>query len=64
MGAMIIVSSITEKQWLGIAFGGYFASMGVFGYGCAAGNCGVPGYRASRYRQEPDAEVEYEEVKE
>ena len=39
MGSMVIVQSIVEKQWIGIAFGGYFAAMGLFAFGCAAGNC-------------------------
>jgi hypothetical protein len=28
-----------SKQWFGVAFGGYFASMGLFAFGCGAGNC-------------------------
>lgn len=39
MGTMIIAKSIAEKQWLLVVFGVYFASMGSFAFGCAAGNC-------------------------
>ena len=39
MGIVFIVQSIMNQQWLGVAFGGYFASMGLFAFGCAAGNC-------------------------
>jgi hypothetical protein len=39
MGSMIIYQAIAEKQWLLILFGAYFASMGLFNYGCASGNC-------------------------
>jgi hypothetical protein len=39
MGIMIIVQTIMSRQWIGVAFGGYFASMGLFAFGCASGNC-------------------------
>ena len=39
MGIALIVQSVMSKQWFGVAFGGYFASMGLFAFGCAAGNC-------------------------
>ena len=39
MGVMILVQSAMSHQWLGVAFGGYFASMGLFAFGCASGNC-------------------------
>ncbi len=42
MGILIIVQSLTENQWIGVPFGIYFASMGIFAFGCAAGNCYVP----------------------
>lgn len=28
-----------SQQWMGTVIGGYFASMGMFGFGCASGNC-------------------------
>jgi len=41
MGILIIGQSIIEKQWIGAPLGIYFASMGIFAFGCAAGNCYV-----------------------
>jgi len=39
MGIAVIIQSVMSHQWFGVAFGGYFASMGLFAFGCAAGNC-------------------------
>lgn len=39
LGGLMIAQAIWEKQWYGIAFGSYFAAMGLFSFGCAAGNC-------------------------
>jgi hypothetical protein len=39
MGIAVIIQSVLSHQWFGVAFGGYFASMGLFAFGCAAGNC-------------------------
>ena len=39
IGSLIFIQSIIQMEWIGIAFGGYFASMGLFGFGCASGNC-------------------------
>lgn len=62
VGGMVIAGSVTQREWIGILFGAYFASMGIFAYGCAAGNCGL-GYRPSQRRQEGIVDAEYEEVK-
>ncbi len=37
MGTIMVVQSAMQKQWVGVAVGGYFASMGLFSFGCAAG---------------------------
>jgi hypothetical protein len=37
-GAMMVIS-LLDKQWFGVAAGTYFAAMGLFAFGCAAGNC-------------------------
>jgi hypothetical protein len=59
-GIMISVQSITERQWMGVALGLYFAAMGLFAFGCAGGNCYYqPG-------QKTDATIEktkFEEIK-
>ncbi len=39
MGFFVIIQSYMGQQWFGIAFGGYFAAMGLFAFGCASGNC-------------------------
>ncbi len=39
MGSVIAVEFVLEGQWLGAMVGIYFASMGLFAFGCAAGNC-------------------------
>jgi hypothetical protein len=39
MGLFLIIQSFMSQQWFGIAFGGYFAAMGLFAFGCASGNC-------------------------
>ena len=39
MGGFIVIQSIVQHEWVGILFGSYFAAMGLFAFGCAAGNC-------------------------
>lgn len=39
MGILVIIQSAKQQQWFGVLFGCYFASMGLFAFGCAAGNC-------------------------
>jgi hypothetical protein len=39
LGSALVWQSLVDNQWLGVALGGYFAAMGVFAFGCAAGNC-------------------------
>lgn len=39
LGIVVIIQSILNYQWIGILFGSYFASMGLFAFGCATGNC-------------------------
>lgn len=39
MGIALIISSIQDFEWMGMIAGGYFASMGIFAFGCAGGNC-------------------------
>ncbi len=42
LGTAFIINSLYTQQWLGVVIGGYFASMGLFAFGCAGGNCFVP----------------------
>ncbi len=65
IGIAVIVQSVMNQQWFGVAFGGYFASMGLFAFGCAAGNC-YSGNCATEPQQKSNTtiqEVEFEEVK-
>ncbi len=39
IGIAVIFQSAMSQQWFGVAFAGYFASMGLFAFGCASGNC-------------------------
>ncbi|MBD3749284.1 MAG: hypothetical protein IE931_07305 [Sphingobacteriales bacterium] len=39
LGVVLIIQFSINKQWFGVAFGAYFASMGLFAFGCASGNC-------------------------
>lgn len=39
MGIYVIVQSIKDQQWFGVLLGTYFASMWLFAFGCASGNC-------------------------
>jgi hypothetical protein len=60
IGGVIIVQSIYEKQLLGILPGSYFFAMGIFGFGCASGNCSVPSRKKSNT---VILDVEFEEFK-
>jgi hypothetical protein len=44
MGSYIVFQSISDQLWIGAAMGTYFAAMGLFGFGCASGNCYNPNY--------------------
>ncbi len=58
MGITVIIQSVINQQWFGVAFGGYFAAMGLFAFGCASGNC------ALEPKQKPAIQdVDFEEVK-
>lgn len=60
LGSFLIVQSVMDKQWIGVALGGYFAAMGIFSFGCAAGNCSVETKPKGKATIE---DVQYEEVK-
>ena len=65
MGIMIIIQSAIMKQWFGIAFGGYFAAMGLFSFGCASGNCfgGTCVTNVKTENKEKLEDITYEEIK-
>lgn len=51
VGIFIIVQSVLVSQWFGLIFGGYFTAMGLFGFGCASGNCSVNNVSQNRHRR-------------
>jgi hypothetical protein len=61
MGAYVIAQSIHDKQWVGLVLGAYIAAMGLFAFGCAAGNC----YRSTHpaQRKIDTEDIEFEEIK-
>jgi hypothetical protein len=65
MGVLIIVQSVSSKEWIGTILGAYFVSMGVFAFGCAAGNCYPTNYETKSIKSSTSAfeNVEFEEVK-
>jgi hypothetical protein len=65
MGIAVIIQSVMSHQWFGVAFGGYFASMGLFAFGCAAGNCfgGNCATETPQKTNTPIQDVDFEEVK-
>ena len=66
IGVMVIVQGFTEKQYWGMAFGAYFASMGIFNFGCAAGACYVGNCQTQEPYPKATAKlenVEFEEIK-
>lgn len=63
VGIALIVQSILNHQWVGVAFGSYLASMGLFAFGCASGNCFVGNYEINSKQKSAIQDVEFEEVK-
>lgn len=64
MGGAVAVQSIMENQWWGIVFGAYFAAMGVFNFGCAAGcSSGACYNEPSSDRSGKIQDIQFEEVK-
>jgi hypothetical protein len=65
LGIVVIVQSVMTQQWFGAIFGAYFASMGLFAFGCAAGNCFGTNQKTEMQRIEnmDVHEIEFEEVK-
>jgi len=65
VGITVIVQSVLSQQWFGAIFGGYFAAMGLFAFGCAAGNC-HGGNCSTEPKQKSNSaieDVDFEEVK-
>ena len=39
IGVSLIGQFSSQAQWLGVLLGVYISAMGLFGFGCASGNC-------------------------
>ncbi|MFI5152692.1 MAG: hypothetical protein ACHQET_05115 [Chitinophagales bacterium] len=64
LGSIMIIQAISMHEWLGIILGGYLASMGIFAFGCAGGNCFAGALREDASTGNSKAEaVNYEEIK-
>lgn len=66
-GIMIIVQSAIARQLAGVLFGAYFAIMGLFALGCAAGNCYVNSNAGKTENDIPEHDlstISYQEIKE
>lgn len=65
MGIIILIQSVMIRQWMGMVLGLYFAAMGIFAFGCAAGNCFSSAGRMPRTsKQETDGQdISFEEIK-
>ena len=64
IGLFVIGQAIVESQFILLLLGGYFSSMGLFNYGCAAGACAT-GFNTPGPPQKQAVEVkdvEYEEI--
>lgn len=65
MGITIIINSFMSQQWFAVLFGAYFASMGLFSFGCAAGAClgGNGNTEPTRQNKTRIEDIEFEEIK-
>jgi hypothetical protein len=60
LGSFVAIQAGMHSEWLGMTFGIYFASMGLFGFGCARGSCGYVPTKQTK----PEQDLVFEEVKE
>ncbi|TAM94602.1 MAG: hypothetical protein EPN39_17015 [Chitinophagaceae bacterium] len=60
LGIAVIAYAVIAKEWWGALLGAYFAAMGLFSFGCAAGNCSYEPRRRYTNRQD---EQPFEEIK-
>ena len=64
IGLYIAISSTLHMEWMGIMLGSYFASMGLFAFGCASGQCSGRSFNSQHVNRTKDADlVEYEEIR-
>ncbi len=41
IGIAIIIQTVMDHQFFGVILGAYILLMGLFGFGCAKGNCNI-----------------------
>lgn len=64
IGGAIIIQSVLQHEWIGVLLGSYFASMGIFSFGCAGGNCFNGNcYTNTNSNSTKENKIEYEEIK-
>lgn len=52
MGLAVIISAVTDHQWVLSLFGAYFLGMGVFGFGCAGAiGCAIDARQHTRIEE-------------
>ena len=54
LGIAFMIQSIMQSQWPGAILGFYFASMGLFAFGCASGNCKSGSRQKSAWPEEKE----------
>jgi hypothetical protein len=65
IGIAAMIHALKSHAWFGLALGAYFASMGLFAFGCAAGNCynGTISSETNHNSSTDIQDVEFEEIK-
>ena len=66
IGTLVVVQSLMSKHYLEASLGLYFAAMGLFGFGCAAGNCSAGPEQSkdvNSNKAENNLDVTYEEIR-
>tara|TARA_R110002072_G_scaffold22432_1_gene78690 strand:- start:13175 stop:13369 length:195 start_codon:yes stop_codon:yes gene_type:complete len=41
MGLILLIHTLMDQQYIGALLGMYITVMGLFGFGCASGNCSI-----------------------
>lgn len=63
VGTIVAIGAAADLQWLGVLFGAYFASMGLFSFGCASGACFGSSCNTEPIDKNQIQDVDFEEVK-
>lgn len=66
IGGYTAFSAFIDNQWAFVLIGALFGTMGIFGLGCAGGNCPTnfkPTNPEEENKNKETIEVQYEEIK-